>query len=166
MRRWLPAARRSRGQLCNRGERDEARQMKTVLLTAFEPYDQWATNASWLALVELARDLPERPRIVTRRYPVDFALLRERLAADLQGNYDYALHLGQAPGTSRLRLEAVGLNFGAERDRRQNRWSRTDRSPIGPLCRWTSGRRSSTRREFPPTSRIMPAHICATRRCI
>ena len=90
--------------------------MKTVLLTAFEPYDRWTTNASWLALVELARDLPDRPRIVTRRYPVDFALLRERLKTDLEANYDFALHLGQSAGSSRVRLEAVGINFGAERD--------------------------------------------------
>ncbi|HTU26993.1 MAG TPA: pyroglutamyl-peptidase I, partial [Pirellulales bacterium] len=26
----------------------------------------------------------------------------------------YALHLGQAPGSSRLRLEAIGINVGAE----------------------------------------------------
>jgi pyroglutamyl-peptidase len=88
--------------------------MKTVLLTAFEPYDRWTTNASWLALVELARDLPKRPRIVTRRYPVDFAAMRERLEADLQANYDYALHLGQSAGSSRLRLEAIGINLGAQ----------------------------------------------------
>ena len=89
--------------------------MKSVLITAFEPYDHWTTNASWLALMELTRDLPQRPRIVTRRYPVDFGVLRERLEADLQANYDYALHLGQAPGSSRLRLEAIGINFGGER---------------------------------------------------
>ena len=89
--------------------------MKRVLITAFEPYEQWTTNASWLALVELTRDLPQQPQIVTRRYPVDFATLRERLEADLQANFDYALHLGQSPGSSRLRLEAIGINFGAER---------------------------------------------------
>jgi pyroglutamyl-peptidase len=89
--------------------------MKSVLITAFEPYDHWTTNASWLALMELTRDLPQRPRIVTRRYPVDFVTLGERLEADLQANYDFAIHLGQAPGSSRLRLEAIGLNLGAER---------------------------------------------------
>ena len=26
--------------------------MPTVLLTAFEPYDRWPENASWLALVD------------------------------------------------------------------------------------------------------------------
>ncbi len=87
--------------------------MKSVLLTAFEPYDTWTTNASWLALVELARDLPQQIRLVTRCYPVDFAAMRERLAADLEGNYDYAIHLGQAPGSARLRLEAIGINVGA-----------------------------------------------------
>jgi pyroglutamyl-peptidase len=89
--------------------------MKTVLLTAFEPFDKWTTNASWLALVELTRDLPERPRVVTRRYPVDFAAMRSRLEADLRAGYDYAIHLGQSSVATRLRLEAVGLNFGAER---------------------------------------------------
>ena len=29
--------------------------MPRVLLTAFEPYDEWKTNASWLALVELTK---------------------------------------------------------------------------------------------------------------
>ena len=43
--------------------------MKTVLITAFEPYDRWGTNASWDALVALTSQLPEQPRIVTRRYP-------------------------------------------------------------------------------------------------
>ena len=47
--------------------------MASVLITAFEPYDRWEANSSWLALVELTKDLPSEPRITTRRYPVDFA---------------------------------------------------------------------------------------------
>ncbi|QDU27608.1 Pyrrolidone-carboxylate peptidase [Anatilimnocola aggregata] len=84
--------------------------MKTVLITAFEPYDRWGTNASWDALVALTSQLPERPRVVTRRYPVDFEKTRAKLAEDLAANYDYVLHLGQAPGSSRIHLEAVGIN--------------------------------------------------------
>jgi pyroglutamyl-peptidase len=84
--------------------------MPTVLLTAYEPYEGWPTNASWSALVELTRDLPSMPRITTRLYPVDFELMREQLAQDLQANYDYALHLGQAPGSARIQLEAIGVN--------------------------------------------------------
>lgn len=86
--------------------------MKSVLITAFEPYDVWTSNASWLALMELVRERPNEPRIVTRRYPVDFQAVQERLAADLDGDYDLALHLGQAPGAGVLKLEAFGLNVG------------------------------------------------------
>ncbi len=86
--------------------------MSSVLITAFEPYDRWKTNSSWLALVELTRDLPAELKIVTRRYPVDFSTVKQRLADDLAANYDYALHLGQAPGSGRIQLEAVGLNVG------------------------------------------------------
>jgi len=84
----------------------------TVLITAFEPYDRWPENSSWLALVELTRDLPVEPRVVTRRYPVDFEQVRTRLADDLAADYDFALHLGQAPGIGRIHLEAVGINIG------------------------------------------------------
>lgn len=86
--------------------------MTSVLITAFEPYDRWDANSSWLALVELTKDLPSEPRVVTRRYPVDFAAVRERLAEDLAADYDYALHLGQSPGLARVHLEAFGLNIG------------------------------------------------------
>ncbi len=86
--------------------------MSRVLLTAFEPYDRWKANASWLTLVQLTHDLPKEPQITTRLYPVNFATLQARLAEDLAGNFDYALHLGQAPGSSRIQLEAIGLNIG------------------------------------------------------
>ncbi|HET6883303.1 MAG TPA: pyroglutamyl-peptidase I [Pirellulales bacterium] len=88
--------------------------MKSVLVTAFEPYDRWTTNASWLCLVELTRELPSQPNLVTRRYPVDFAAARQRLSADLESGFDYVIHLGQSPGDAAVRLEAIGLNVGAE----------------------------------------------------
>jgi pyroglutamyl-peptidase len=86
--------------------------MASVLITAFEPYDRWKTNASWLALIQLTQNLPAEPQITTRLYPVDFAVMKERLSEDLQAGYDYALHLGQAPGSGRVALEAIGLNIG------------------------------------------------------
>src|ERR1700749_2502012 len=86
--------------------------MTRVLVTAFEPYDRWKTNASWLALVHLTQDLPSEPAITTRLYPVDFAVVRRKLSEDLEGNYDYAIHLGQAPGSGRIQLESVGINVG------------------------------------------------------
>ena len=86
--------------------------MSSVLITAFEPYDDWPENASWLALVALMRDLPaDELQLTTRRYPVDYETVRQRLADDLQAGFDYALHLGQAPGATDIRLEAIGLNL-------------------------------------------------------
>jgi pyroglutamyl-peptidase len=84
----------------------------SLLITAFEPYDRWQENSSWLALVELTRDLPPGPKVVTRRYPVDFQAARSLLYEDLTAEYDYALHLGQAPGIGRIHLEAIGVNIG------------------------------------------------------
>jgi pyroglutamyl-peptidase len=75
---------------------------KSVLITAFEPYDRWKTNASWLALVQLTQSLPARPKIVTRLYPVDFSTVKQRLTDDLSAGFDYAIHLGQAPSSSRV----------------------------------------------------------------
>lgn len=86
--------------------------MASVLVTAFEAYDTWQANASWLALVELTKDLPAAPRIVTRRYPVDFDEMRKRLEEDLADDYDFALHLGQAPGLGRIHLESIAINVG------------------------------------------------------
>jgi pyroglutamyl-peptidase len=83
-----------------------------ILITAFEPYDSWAENSSWLALVEFTKSGRRDAQIVTRRYPVDFDLVRARLEEDLAIGFDYALHLGQSPGASRIELEAIGLNVG------------------------------------------------------
>ncbi len=83
---------------------------KSVLVTAFGPYDCWSENSSWLCLVELIRDLPGVSQITTRRYPVALQEARQMLADDLRFGFDYALHLGQAPGSSEVLLEAIGLN--------------------------------------------------------
>ena len=116
--------------------------MSRVLLTAFEPYDRWKANASWLALVHLTQNLPEEPQITTRLYPVDFAEMKERLAADLSGKFDYALHLGQAPGSSRIQLESVGLNIGGSSSQSPDQYRPlVDNGPVAyqtplPLADW------------------------------
>jgi pyroglutamyl-peptidase len=116
--------------------------MPSVLLTAFEPYDRWTSNASWLALVELTQELPKAPTITTRLYPVDFAAVKQRLAKDLAANYDYAIHLGQAPGSSRVQLEAIGLNIGGSSHQSPDEFlPLSDDGPIAyrsplPLAAW------------------------------
>lgn len=90
--------------------------MPSVLITAFGPYDRWQSNASWLCLMELTRDLPGPMAIATRLYPVDFVQVRQKLEADLRSGYDFALHLGQSPGSGVVRLEAIGINVGGSTD--------------------------------------------------
>lgn len=86
--------------------------MASVLITAFEPYDRWRANSSWLTLVKLTQNLPGEPVVTTRLYPVDFAAVKEHLANDLRADHDFALHLGQAPGSTRIQLESIAVNVG------------------------------------------------------
>ena len=86
--------------------------MTSVLITAFEPYDRWLANSSWLTLVKLTQNRPTEPQITTRLYPVDFSTVKQRLANDLRANHDFALHLGQAPGSTRIQLESLAINVG------------------------------------------------------
>lgn len=88
-------------------------------MTAFGPYEGYSDNASWHALMEFAKHLPQGPiQVRTRLYPVDFDLVRERLREDLSADYDYAIHLGQAPGSAQVQLEAIGLNVGGSTSQR------------------------------------------------
>ena len=84
--------------------------MPRILLTAFEPYPPWPTNASWLALIELTRELPADIEITTRLYPVELQAMQEKLATDLKSNFDFAFHLGQAPGSCCIQLEEFAVN--------------------------------------------------------
>lgn len=88
--------------------------MSRILLTAFEPYDRWEQNSSWLALIDLTSYYDGPVEIITRRYPVDLSKMSEALRKDLQGEYDYAIHLGQSPGSPIVKLEAVGLNVRSD----------------------------------------------------
>ncbi len=82
----------------------------SILLTAFDLYDEWEENSSWTALTEYLKEYGVAPDIITRRYPVNFALMKERLEADLQRGVRGVIHLGQRPGTAKLHLEALCVN--------------------------------------------------------
>jgi pyroglutamyl-peptidase len=96
--------------ICQLGSAENGSSALKILLTAFEPYDDWSENSSWLALVELLKHRPTEIELVTRRYPVDLLALRARLYKDLTGSFDAVLHLGQAPGATGVKLESVALN--------------------------------------------------------
>ena len=120
-----------------------------ILVSAFEPYDCWEENASWLVLMELTKSLPAELEITTRRYPVDFRELRIRLAKDMSADFDYAIHLGQAPGTSCIQLEAIGVNVCGELDQKPEAFQPVVRDgPVAfrsdlPLAHWASQLRES-----------------------
>jgi pyroglutamyl-peptidase len=84
--------------------------MPRVLITAFGPYQSWTENSSWLTLVELTKNMPDIPEVTTRLYPVDLIECREKLATDLELGFDYAIHLGQAPGAATIRFESFAIN--------------------------------------------------------
>ncbi len=88
--------------------------MTRVLLTAFEPYDRWPENSSWLTLTDLTRWYDGSADLITRRYPVDLGEMSKRLRKDLQDDFDLAIHLGQSPGSTLIKLEAVGLNVRSD----------------------------------------------------
>ena len=92
----------------------KTRSVTRILLTAFEPYDRWEQNSSWLALADLTNWYDGPAELTTRRYPVDLTRMSEQLRKDLQQNYDYAILLGQSPGATHLKLEAVGLNVRSD----------------------------------------------------
>jgi len=120
-----------------------------LLLTAFEPYDQWKTNSSWLTLAELLKDLPAVGALVTRRYPVDLPSLQEKLEADLARDFDVVLHLGQSPGASSIKLEAIAVNAaGCLEDRGDELVEIVPGGPVAyrttmPLRRWSELLRSN-----------------------
>lgn len=109
--------------------------MPRILLTAFGPYDDWESNASWLVLQELTRNLPEEAEVVTRLYPVNFAEIAARLEKDLTSEIDVAIHLGQAPGSGRIDLEAMAINCATERGQRsEEAWALVPDGPAAYQC--------------------------------
>ncbi len=88
--------------------------MSQVLITAFEPFGTWDSNSSWQALVELTKNLPDVPTVVTRLYPVEFDAVREKLQEDLTADFDYAFLLGQSQLACGLEFERMAVNVGIE----------------------------------------------------
>jgi pyrrolidone-carboxylate peptidase len=136
--------------------------MPRILLTAFEPYLEWPDNSSWLTLIELTRLFDTTGRVVTRRYPVNLEGIIERLSEDLSLGFDYAIHLGQSPGSPVIKLETTGLNALAS----GCRLLQMDRLLSGQDCRWKRGPNVWSARVFLRRCLTMPAIICAMRRSI
>lgn len=106
--------------------------MTRVLMTAYGAYDDWETNASWLAMQALTLEMPTHVELTTRLYQVDFESVRTKLAEDVRQGYDVILHLGQSPGSGQIELEAFGVNIA--RRRMQPRSEATPLESDGPVA--------------------------------
>ncbi len=96
----------------------------------------------------VAQGSPNGGSLVTRRYPVDLPLLQEKLHKDLKQGFDVVLHMGQSPGASSIKLEAIALNAaGCLEDRGDELDEIIPGGPLAyrsnmPLSRWASLLRS------------------------
>ncbi|PQO30684.1 hypothetical protein C5Y96_14560 [Blastopirellula marina] len=90
--------------------------MHRILITAFEPFLQYPTNASMQILTHWAEDNPgsERVAVTTDILPVNYALTEPRLDELHAEPFDFALHLGQSPRIEEYQLEMVALNLKSD----------------------------------------------------
>lgn len=101
--------------------------MHRILITAFEPFLQYPTNASMQILSHWTEDNPgsERVTFTTEILPVDYSLAEPRLCALHEDSFDFALHLGQSPRIDHYQLEMVALNLKSD--------PATPTSPLSPF---------------------------------
>jgi pyroglutamyl-peptidase len=82
-----------------------------VLLTGFGPFDGQAVNASWLAVHKVAQRWTGPDELVVRELPVSFRGARQQLrAAVAELEPDLVVFVGEAGGTSAVRVERVAVN--------------------------------------------------------
>lgn len=85
--------------------------MKTVLVTAFEPFGGETLNPSWEAVRALDSKQIDNARIVARQLPVVFSdVLGVLYAAIDEVQPDLILSVGQAGGRSDITVERIGIN--------------------------------------------------------
>lgn len=85
--------------------------MKTVLVTAFEPFGGETINPSWEAVRALEGKSIGGARIVARQLPVVFSdVLGVLYAAMDEVEPDLILSVGQAGGRSDITVERIGIN--------------------------------------------------------
>ncbi len=90
--------------------------MHRILITAFEPFLQYPTNASMQILTHWTEDNPgsERVTFTTEILPVEYDRTEPRLNALHSASFDFALHLGQSPRINEYQLEMVALNLKSD----------------------------------------------------
>lgn len=86
--------------------------MKTVLMTAFEPFGGESINPSWEAVSALEGKQIGEAVIVTRQLPVVFSEVLDVLYRALEEiKPDAIISVGQAGGRSDISIERIGINI-------------------------------------------------------
>ena len=86
--------------------------MKTVLITAFEPFDGELINPSWEAVSHLHERLICGARVVAKQLPCVFSeSLQSLYAAIDELQPDLVIAVGQAGGRSEITVERIGINI-------------------------------------------------------
>lgn len=85
-----------------------------ILLTAYEPYGPFPSNASLACLDALRGSFHDWGAVEVEVYPVEFDPVRERISAAWGRGIDAAVHLGQAPTSAQVRLERQAVNRGRD----------------------------------------------------
>ena len=113
----LIAAATSRADLVRLPQNRKPDDMHKILITAFEPFLHYPTNASEQILKHWLEDHPgsDRSTFQAEILPVDFHQTEVRLFEVWQEPFDFALHLGQSPLIDRFNLELIALNVKADR---------------------------------------------------
>ncbi|WP_313686853.1 pyroglutamyl-peptidase I [Pantoea sp.] len=86
--------------------------MKTVLMTAFEPFEGESINPSWEAVRSFDGKVIDGARVVARQLPVAYSRCGAVLIQALEAlQPDRILCIGQAGGRSEITVERVAINI-------------------------------------------------------
>ena len=86
--------------------------MKTVLITAFEPFDGERINPSWEAVSQLHERQIGGARVVAKQLPCVFGESLQPLYAAIDRlQPDLVIAVGQADGRAEITVERIGINI-------------------------------------------------------
>ncbi|WP_426595636.1 pyroglutamyl-peptidase I [Cellulomonas sp. McL0617] len=98
-----------------------------ILLTGFEPFEGLSSNASWLAVQEVAARWTGDDRLETRELPVSFRGARQVLrSAVAELAPSLVIGAGEAGGRSAVGIERVAVNLMDARIPDNDGWSPVD----------------------------------------
>lgn len=85
--------------------------MKTVLITAFEPFENETVNPSWEAVRQLDQHIIAGAKVVAKQLPCVFGQSLDTLCSAIENlQPELVIAVGQAGGRVDITLERIGIN--------------------------------------------------------